>query len=80
MTGYTITSASGFGGTLNGNDHVISNISSSVPLFAEISGSISNLTLDGTFTPAQTVTEFGALAAADNGCVITWESMGLLAE
>ena len=67
MTGYTITSASGFGGTLNGNDHVISNITSSVPLFAEISGSVSNLTLEGIFTPAQTVTEFGALAAVDNG-------------
>ncbi|MBO7070061.1 MAG: hypothetical protein J6W09_02065, partial [Bacteroidales bacterium] len=73
MTGYTITSASGFGGTLNGNDHVISNITSSVPLFAEISGSVSNLTLDGTcaFTPAQTVTEFGALAALDNGGTYT---------
>ena len=73
MTGYTITSASGFGGTLNGNDHVISNITSSVPLFAEISGSVSNLTLDGTcaFTPAQTVTEFGAIAALDNGGTYT---------
>ena len=73
MTGYTITSASGFGGTLNGNDHVISNITSSVPLFAEISGSVSDLTLDGTciFTPAQTVTEFGALAALDNGGTYT---------
>ena len=73
MTGYTITSASGFGGTLNGNDHVISNITSNVPLFAEISGSVSNLTLDGTcaFTPAQTVTEFGALAAHDNGGTYT---------
>ena len=71
MTGYTITSASGFGGTLNGNDHVISNITSSVPLFAEISGSVSNLTIDGVFTPAQTVTEFGALAALDNGGTYT---------
>jgi endonuclease/exonuclease/phosphatase family metal-dependent hydrolase len=73
MTGYTITSASGFGGTLDGNDHVISNISSSVPLFAQISGSVSNLTLDETcvFTPAQTVTEFGALAALDNGGTYT---------
>lgn len=71
MTGYTITSASGFGGTLNGNGHVISNVTSSVPLFAEISGSVSNLTLDGAFTPAQTVTEFGALAAHDNGGTYT---------
>ena len=73
MTGYTITSASGFGGTLDGQDHVISNLTSSVPLFAEISGSVSNLTLEGTcaFTPAQTVTEFGALAALDNGGTYT---------
>ena len=71
MTGYTIASASGFRGTLNGNGHVIRNITSSVPLFAEISGSVSNLTLDGAFTPAQTVTEFGALAALDNGGTYT---------
>ena len=73
MTGYTITSASGFGGTLKGNDHIISHITSSAPLFAEISGSVSNLNLDGTcaFTPAQTVTEFGALAALDNGGTYT---------
>ncbi len=72
MDGYSLTtSASGFGGTLNGNDHVISNITSSVPLFAEISGSVSNLTIDGVFTPAQTVTEFGALAALDNGGTYT---------
>ena len=73
MTGYTITSASGFGGTLNGNGHIISHITSNVPLFAEISGSVSNLTLDGTcaFTPAQTVTDFGALAALDNGGTYT---------
>ena len=73
MTGYIIASATGFGGTLNGNGHIISHITSSVPLFAEISGSVSNLTLDGTcaFTPAQTVTEFGALAALDNGGTYT---------
>jgi len=73
MTGYAIASASGFGGTLNGNSHVISNITSSVPLFAEISGSVNDLTLDGScvFTPAQTVTEFGALAALDNGGTYT---------
>ena len=68
MTGYTITSASGFGGTLNGNDHSIKNLTSSVPLFATNAGSISNLNIDAScsFTPAQTVTVFGALAALDS--------------
>ena len=46
MTGYTITSASGFGGTLDGGDHSIKNLTSSVPLFATNSGTISNLILD----------------------------------
>ena len=48
MDGYTITSASGFGGTLNGGDHTISNLVSSVPMFAENSGTISNLNIDET--------------------------------
>ena len=69
MSGISITSASGFGGTLDGGSHTISNLISSVPMFAQNSGSISNITLDETcaFTPAQTVTEFGALVALDNG-------------
>ncbi len=46
MDGYTITSASGFGGTLNGGDHTISNLVSSVPMFAHSTGSFSNLTID----------------------------------
>ena len=46
MTGYTITSASGFGGMLNGGDHTISNLVSSVPMFAHSTGSFSNLTID----------------------------------
>lgn len=46
MTGYTITSASGFGGTLDGGDHSIKNLTSSVPLFATNSGTISNLIID----------------------------------
>lgn len=46
MTGYTITSASGFGGTLDGGDHAIKNLTSSVPMFATNSGTIKNLTID----------------------------------
>ncbi len=46
MTGYTITSASGFGGTLDGKGHSISNLISSVPLFTENKGTLSNITLD----------------------------------
>lgn len=67
MTGYPITSASGFGGTLDGQDHVISNLTSSVPLFATNAGSISNLVIDEScsFTTASNI--FGALVAEDNG-------------
>lgn len=46
MTGYTITSASGFGGTLDGGDFAIKNLTSSVPLFATNSGTIQNLIID----------------------------------
>ena len=69
MTGYTITSASGFGGTLNGNGHVISNVTSSVPLFATNAGTISNLNFDEScsFTPAPDCIQFGALVGLDDG-------------
>ena len=46
MTGYTITSASGFGGSLDGKGYSISNLTSSVPLFTENKGTLSNITLD----------------------------------
>lgn len=69
MEGITITSASGFAGTLECQGFAIKNLTSSVPLFAENSGLISNLVIDEScvFTPAQTVTEFGALVALDKG-------------
>lgn len=67
MQGLTITSASGFAGTLEGQGFAIKNLVSSVPLFAENSGAIKNLTLDEScaFTPSTKV--FGALVAMDNG-------------
>lgn len=46
MTGYDITSASGFGGTLDGDDFTISNLVSDVPLFEENAGTIKNFVLD----------------------------------
>ena len=69
MSDKTITSASGFSGTFDGQGFAIKNLVSSVPLFAENGGRIKNLNFDSScsFTPAQTVTEFGALAALDNG-------------
>ena len=69
MTGYTITSASGFGGTLDGGDFTISNLVSSVPMFAQNTGTISNLNFDETcsFTPSVNCVEFGALVGLDNG-------------
>lgn len=67
MTGYTITSASGFGGTLDGGLYTISNLTSSVPMFAENSGTISNLIIDETCTFTAGSNVFGALVAEDNG-------------
>lgn len=67
MQGLTITPASGFAGTLEGQGFAIKNLVSSVPLFAENSGVIKNLILDEScvFTPS--TPEFGALVAVDNG-------------
>ena len=67
MTGYTITSASGFGGSLNGQDYTISNLTSSVPLFATNAGTISNLVIDESCSFTTVSNIFGALVAEDNG-------------
>lgn len=69
LAGYTLPSASGFGGTLDGGGFTISNFVSSVPMFAQNSGTISNLNFDATcsFTPAVTCKQFGALVGLDNG-------------
>ena len=63
MTGYSITSASGFGGTLDGGDHSIKNLTSSVPLFATNSGTISNLILDESCAFTVSSTRFAPLVA-----------------
>ena len=67
MSGISITSASGFGGSLDGGGHSISNLVSSVPLFAQNSGSISNLVIaaDCAFSAGSNI--FGALVAEDKG-------------
>ena len=67
MTGKTITSASGFNGTLDGRLHTISNLTSSVPLFAANNGTISNLIIDETCAFSAGTNVFGALVAQDNG-------------
>lgn len=71
MTGYTITSASGFGGTLDGGDYSIKNLTSSVPMFATNAGTIQNLVIDAscTFTPGSK--EFAPLVKIDNGGTYT---------
>lgn len=71
MSGYTITSASGFGGTLDGGDHSIKNLTSSVPMFATNAGTIQNLVIDAscTFTPGSK--EFAPLVKMDNGGTYT---------
>jgi endonuclease/exonuclease/phosphatase family metal-dependent hydrolase len=70
MDGYSLTtSASGFGGTLDGGDHTISNLSASIPMFIENSGAISNLVIDETceFTVPVGDKIFGTLVKKDQG-------------
>ena len=67
MQGITITSASGFGGTLEGQGYAIKNLTSSVPLFAQNSGTIKDVVLDEScvFTAESNV--FGALVGQSVG-------------
>ncbi|MBR3562540.1 MAG: endonuclease/exonuclease/phosphatase family protein [Bacteroidales bacterium] len=71
MTGYTITSASGFGGTLDGGNHSIKNLSSSVPMFATNAGTIQNLIIDASCTFTAGSKEFAPLVKIDNGGTYT---------
>ena len=70
MSGYSLSaSASGFGGTLEGGLHTISNLTASVPMFAENSGSISNLIIGETCEFSVPVGDkiFGTLVKKDQG-------------
>ncbi len=71
MTGYTITSASGFGGTLDGCDYAIKNLTSSVPMFATNAGTIQNLVIDASCTFTAGSKEFAPLVKMDNGGTYT---------
>lgn len=76
MSGYTLSaSASGFGGTLDGGLHTISNLTASIPMFAENSGSISNLIIGETcaFTVPIGDKIFGTVVKKDQGG--TYESI-----
>ena len=67
MAGLSITSASGFGGTLNGNEHVISNLVSDSPLFASNAGTICYLSLDESCSFTVTGRIFGSVVGEDKG-------------
>lgn len=71
MTGYTITSASGFGGTLDGGDYAIKNLTSGVPMFETNAGTIQNLVIDASCTFAAGSKEFAPLVKMDNGGTYT---------
>lgn len=67
MDGYSLAGASGFGGTLDGGNHTISNLSSSSPLFLANSGTIQNLKLDASCSFTASSLIFGAIVNEDAG-------------
>ena len=73
MTGYTITSASGFGGTLDGGEYEISNLVSNVPLFEENAGTIKNFVLDESCVFTAGTNVFAPIVKFDKGG--TYESV-----
>lgn len=67
MTGVEITAASGFAGTLEGQGFAIKNLVSSVPLFAENSGTLKDVVLDSSCEFTAASNEFGAFVAHSVG-------------
>ena len=67
MQGITITSASGFAGTLEGQGYAIKNLTSSVPLFAQNSGTIKSVVLDESCSFTAESNVFGPLVGQSIG-------------
>ena len=67
MQGITITSASGFAGTLEGQGYAIKNLTSSVPLFAQNSGTIKSVVLDESCSFTAESNVFGPLVGQSVG-------------
>ena len=65
LSGISISSAASFNGILDGKGHSIKGLALTAPMFAEISGTVKNLTLEGTAVPSAQV--FGVLAANSTG-------------
>lgn len=65
MTGKTITSATGFAGTLEGQGYAIKNLKSDKPLFEKNSGTIRDLVIDESCEFTVKNQKFGALVADD---------------
>lgn len=74
MQGLSAVPAAGFGGTLDGQGHVIKNWKSTTPLFTSNSGTIKNIVIDNSckFFPA--TAEFGAIAGDNKGTVSSCEN------
>lgn len=90
LTGKDFTPAAAFAGTLNGNGHSIK-VASSTSLFYGVSGSISNLTIEGTVTAnleaddavghplaALAIASTGKITNCTNKATITMKSSGVL--
>lgn len=67
MKDYTITSATGFGGTLDGGEFEISNLVSNVPLFEENAGTIKNFILDESCVFTAGTNVFAPIVKFDKG-------------
>lgn len=65
LAGIALPEVETFKGTLDGKGHSIKGLNLTTPLFADCSGSVKNLTLEGTATPSTQL--FGALAAKSTG-------------
>lgn len=90
LTGKDFTPAAAFAGTLNGNNHSIK-VASSTALFNGVSGSISNLTIEGTVTAepeassttshplaALAILSTGKIENCTNKANVTMRSAGIL--
>lgn len=84
MGGKTVTPAADFGGTFDGQNHKISNLTGAAPLFARNSGTVKNLTIDAScsFAPADTIfgpvvrRNYGTLHKVVNKADVVWASDG----
>ena len=69
LSGWTASPAASFAGTFEGSGHTISGLQSGVPFFTNLSGTVRDLTIDGSCSFTPSCNTFGIIAGSSEGII-----------